>query len=215
MANLSLETTIAWNMEQLKEGISNQQIFHCFVLCKCILNVVLVVFIVGLISITCSPLSPSCRSNWNYITFVVPAPINIHLFMEHICPNLSEALIPCPSVAHNTRFHNYASLTVSQSRDLTTGASLKTLHQSEKQSDLCGFDQLIQEGGSKAKIFTKQIPHSPFKEFKIVYNKRRGVSFQIFMLSLYLCGLVCWFFKKKKQIKKQWKLWDNDSFKQL
>lgn len=41
-------------------------------------------------------------------------------------------------------------------------------------SDLCGFDQLKQEGGPKAKIFTKQILLSQFKEFRINYSTKEG-----------------------------------------
>lgn len=41
-------------------------------------------------------------------------------------------------------------------------------------SDLCGFDQLKQEGGPKAKIFTKQILLSQFKEFRINYSTKVG-----------------------------------------
>lgn len=71
-------------------------------------------------------------------------------------------------------------------------------------SDLCGFDQLKQEGGPKAKIFTKQLLLSQFKEFRMNYSTKVGChTVYSNFIGTKVCICVVWFVDKFDQISKQ------------
>lgn len=114
-----------------------------------------------------------------------------HLSRVYLYPKSTHKSICTP------KSQDFTSLTVRQSRNVTTDASLKNLHQSGKRSDLCGFDRLKQKGGPKAKIFTKQILLLLFKEFWINYNTKVGCHIRG---EKKVCVCVVWSIDKFDQI---------------